>query len=34
LILYENGLSAYILLQKDLKLFNLIYSGDILLEKK
>jgi large subunit ribosomal protein L2 len=34
LILYENGLSSYILLQKNLKLFNSIYSGDILLEKK
>jgi len=29
LVLYENGLSAYILLQKGLKLFNLIYSGSI-----
>lgn len=34
LILYENGLSSYILLQKDLKLFNVIYSGDLFFEKK
>src|SRR5271154_3437499 len=34
LILYENGLSTYILLQKGLKLFNIIYSGNFLLDKK
>jgi large subunit ribosomal protein L2 len=28
LILYENGLSAYILIQKGLTMYNLIYSGD------
>src|ERR1700744_1951808 len=28
LILYENGLSAYILIQKGLVMHNLIYSGD------
>jgi len=28
LILYENGLSAYILIQKGLTMHNLIYSGD------
>jgi ribosomal protein L2 len=27
LILYENGLSSYILIQKGLKIFDLIYSG-------
>jgi len=34
LILYENGLSSYILLQKYLKLFNGIYSGDLLFKNK
>lgn len=32
-ILYENGLSAYILLQKGIKIFDLIYSGSIFLKK-
>lgn len=34
LILYENGLSSYILLQKGLKIFNTIYSGNYFFEKK
>lgn len=34
LVLYENGLSAFFLLQKGIKLFNLVYSGDFFLEKK
>jgi large subunit ribosomal protein L2 len=33
LVLYENGLSAFILLQKGLKIFNLIYSGNLYLKK-
>lgn len=33
LILYENGLSAFILLQKGLKIYNTIYSGNIFFEK-
>jgi large subunit ribosomal protein L2 len=28
LVLYENGLSAFILLQKGINLFNILYSGD------
>jgi large subunit ribosomal protein L2 len=30
LIIYENGLSAYILLQKGINIFNIIYSGNFL----
>lgn len=33
LILYENGLSAFILLQKGLKIYNTIYSGNFFFEK-
>jgi ribosomal protein L2 len=34
LILYENGLSSYILLQKGLNKFTTIYSGDYFFGKK
>src|SRR5581483_1533019 len=34
LVLYENGLTSYILLQKNLKIYDIIYSGDIFYENK
>jgi len=33
LILYENGLTSFIIIQKGLNIFNFIYSGSIFLKK-